>query len=81
MEDMRVLTVTSFGNTPEEDMRVTLSPMTIKMVVARDGTIQDRVVKIVVIMFLDSDPVELKLSDYDLLQLEQVVGSYGFAEM
>ena len=80
--DMRVLTITSFGETPELNARVTLAAMNIKMVSAVDGEMQGRSVKMTTILFLD-DPhgkVELALSEFDLLQIESVVGSYGFLD-
>ena len=78
--NLKVLTLHAFGETPEGDCRVTLSAMSIKMVLAKDGMIQNRPVKEVTILFLDSEPVCLYLSELDLLQLESVVGVYGFFE-
>jgi hypothetical protein len=37
--NLRVLTLHAFGETPEDDLRVTLCPMTIKMIASQDGTI------------------------------------------
>jgi len=79
--NMRVLTVTSFGETPEENYRVTLSAMNIKMVAAQDGIVQGRPVKVTTVLFMDDpESVTLNLSEFDLLQVEGVVGSYGFME-
>lgn len=78
--NMRVLTVTSLGETPEQDARVTLSAMNIKMTAALDGTIQGRPVKMTTILFMDSEAIELALTEFDLLQVESVVGAYGFFE-
>jgi hypothetical protein len=79
--NMRVLTLHSYGDTPEEDFRVTLAVMNIKMVAAQDGMVQDRPVKVTTILFMD-DPehVTLNLSEFDLLQIESVIGAYGFME-
>jgi hypothetical protein len=79
--NMRVLTLNSFGETPEEDFRVTLSAMNIKMVAAQDGMIQNRPVKVTTVLFIgDSECVTLNLSDFDLNQLENCVGAYGYIE-
>jgi hypothetical protein len=79
--NLRVLTVTNLGETEALNARITLSAMSIKMTAAMDGVIQDRPVKLTTILFLDdSDPVSLALSEFDLLQIESVVGSYGFFE-
>jgi hypothetical protein len=81
MPDMRVLTLNSFGETAADDLRVTLSAMNIKAVIAQDGNVQNRPVKITTVMFMgDPEAVTLKLSEFDLLQLESVVGAYGFFE-
>ncbi len=77
---MRVLTLSHFGEKPEDDLQVTLSAMNIKMTAAKDAQVQGRPVKNVTILFMDSDPIELNLSAFDLLQLETIVGSYGFFE-
>jgi hypothetical protein len=78
--NLRVLTLTAFGETAAEDYEVTLSAMAIKMVAAQDGVVQDRPVKTTTILFMDSEPVTLHLSPVDLLQLQSVVGAYGFLE-
>lgn len=79
--NMRVLTLHSFGETPEEDFRVTLSAMSIKMVAAQDGMVQNRPIKVTTILFMDDpETVTLNLSDFDLTQLESVVGAYGYIE-
>jgi hypothetical protein len=81
LPNMRVLTLHSYGETSEEDFRVTLSVMNIKMVAAQDGMVQNRPVKVTTILFMD-DPehVTLNLSEFDLLQIEGIVGAYGFME-
>ena len=77
--NMRVLTLTNLGETEAENARVTLSAVCIKMTAAMDGMVQGRPVKIVTILFLDdSEPISLSLSDLDCLQLESVVGAYGY---
>ena len=78
--NLSILTITSLGPTPEENLRITLSAMMIKMTAARDGIVQNRPVKITTVFFVDSDPVELVLTDLDLAQVESVVGAYGFQD-
>jgi hypothetical protein len=79
--DLRILTLHHFGELPEEDLRVTLAAMNIKMIAAKDGTVQNRPVKITTILFMDSEPVTLNLNEIDLMAVENVVGAYGFMEM
>lgn len=78
--NMRVLTINSLGETEKENARVTLSAAMIKMVAAQDGVMQNRPVKIVTVYFLDSEEVSFALTEFDLLQIESVVGAYGFLE-
>ena len=79
--NIRVLTVTDLGETEAENARVTLSAMNIKMTAARDGTIQGRPIKETTILFMDdSQPISLALTEFDLLQIENCVGAYGFYE-
>ena len=78
--NMRVLTLQHYGETPADNLQVTLCAMSIKMVAARDAEIQGRPVKETTILFMDSDPVELNISSLDLMSLEAVVGSYSFFE-
>ena len=79
--NMRVLTVTSLGETEAENARITLSALNIKMTAAIDGEVQGRPAKLTSIFFLgDDEVVELALSEFDLLQIESVVGAYGFFE-
>jgi hypothetical protein len=76
--EMRILRVTSIGETEKENAQVTLSAMNIKMTLAVDGEMQGRPVKMTTILFLDGDAVEIAVSEFDLLQIENCVGAYGF---
>jgi hypothetical protein len=79
--NMRVLTLSHYGETPADDLQVTLNPGSIKMVVAQNGFIQNREIKITTIFFVDKlEPVEFNLSGIELLDLQQVIGAYGFFE-
>jgi hypothetical protein len=81
MPDLRVLTLTHFGETSKEDAKITLAACHIKMTSAQESTVQDRPINITTIYFLDDpETVTLNLSALDLLQLESVVGGYGIFE-
>lgn len=77
--DIRVLTFTHYGVTEAENARMTLAPLSIKLLAAVDDERQGRPVKRVSVMFLEADTVEIFVSELDLLQIEQAVGGYGFA--
>ena len=68
--EMRIFRVTSIGETEKENAQVTLSAMNIKMTLAVDGEMQGRPVKMTTILFLDGDAVEIAVSEFDLLQIE-----------
>lgn len=79
--NLRVLKVHHFGETPVDDLDVSIAAMLIKIVTTKDGMAQNRPIKITTLFFLDdSEPVELNLSEFDTLQIESVVASYGFQE-
>lgn len=78
MEGLRVLTVVSYGETENENDRVTLNSLEIQMTAARDDIRQGRPVKRTSVMFKDGAYVELFLNDMDLLEVEQAIGTYGF---
>lgn len=79
--NLRILTLTSYGDTEEENFTVTLSAMGIKAVFSKPTVIQDRPANDVVVLFYDdSEEVCLQLNDLDLNQLQSVVGTYGLME-
>ena len=78
LPDLRVLTLKHIGETPEDDLEITLAALSIKMCAAKDVQVQGRDAKETTILFLDSEPVTLNLHHIDYLQLTSVVGSYGF---
>lgn len=80
MHDIRVLTVQHFGETEEENTRITLSPLNIKMTAANPTIRQNREMFKVSVLFLEGDSVELFVTEMDLLQIERAVGMYGTAE-
>jgi len=80
LPNLRVLTLSHYGETPADDLQVTLSALCIKAVVAKDTEVQGRPVKQVTVLFMDSEPLELNLNEIDTLQLQSVVGSYGFLD-
>lgn len=79
--NMRVLKVLNYGDTPEENIYMTLAGMSIRMVGSKDAIIQDRPVKQLLIFFVDDpDPIQLNVSELDAMTIEQVVGAYSFGE-
>lgn len=80
MENMRVLTVTNFGEIEADNERVTLCPMEMQMTSAKQEIRQDRPIMRTVVMFKDGNAVEVYLSEFDLLQVEQAIGMYGFVD-
>lgn len=76
MEDVRVLTVTCFGDAPEENDRVTFNPMVIKFIRAKDDIKQGRPVKKVTVYMDECIMEEFFMSEYDLLTLEAAIGGY-----
>ena len=50
--DMRVLTLTSYGETEADDLRCTIAPMAVKFCAAKNGTIQGREIKITTILVI-----------------------------
>jgi hypothetical protein len=79
--NMRVLRVFHIGETPEEDLEVTISPSIIKVVATRDNIIRDRPVKETTVFFIDDlEPMEFNLSPLDALTISQVAGAYSFGE-
>lgn len=81
MEDLRVLTITHLGETAEENDRVTLNPMEIQMTSARHDIRQNAPVQRVTVMFKDGLSIDLFMSEYDLVQVEKAIGTYGFLDM
>ena len=78
---MRILTLNSYGETEELDSRVTIAPMNIKALFVGAATMQGRAVKETIVLFLDdSEPLTLYLNELDVIELERVVGTYGFFE-
>ena len=78
--NMRVLTLQHYGETETDNLEITLSAMSIKMIAAKDSIIQNRPIKETTILFMDSETVELNLNSLDYQQLTGVVGAYGFFE-
>jgi hypothetical protein len=75
---MRTMTLLSYGEKPEDNLRVTLSVMGIKATLSKDVTVQGRAAKEMTVLFFDdSAPIILMLNELDSLQLESVVGCYG----
>ena len=80
--DMNVLTITSYGDQPEDDCTITMSPMAIKMLKAKSlsEVRQGRSVRRLTIFFLDGEFEEIYVNEVDLSTIEGIVGGYGFQE-
>ena len=78
--EMQKLTVYHYGETPEEDRRVTLSPQMVVAVVAEieDTTVQGRTVRNVTVLASDGGNLPLSINHEDLEKLESVIGAYSF---
>lgn len=76
--DFQRLTVHHYGETTEEDRRITISPANISLVAAEidDVVINGRSVRNVTILFLDGESAEISINHADLEMLEGATGSY-----
>ncbi len=74
-----ILRVHHYGDTPEEDRRVTLSPMDVSVLLAEteDATVQGRAVRRVTVV-LSSGGIELAVNHSDLELLENTIGFFCF---
>lgn len=76
MDNLRVLTVTALCETSEANSRLTMSPMEIEMCNAHDSTRQGLPAKRVEVLFKSGSGVAVWLSEYDLILVEQAIGTY-----
>lgn len=77
--DMRVLTLTSYGDTEEEVVRVTIAPHHVAFVVANTVDViklSQRLKKTTVVL-MDGGSMEIFITDLDLTALERAVGTYA----
>lgn len=79
-DESRVLRLHSYGNTKEEDSRVTFSSSYIKYLEATDSFIQERLVKKVIVSFIEGEDKVIFINELDLVHLESIVGMYDFFE-
>jgi hypothetical protein len=80
MFDMRTLTVTSVGETEEQNLEVTISPADVRLVVVYKGspiTLQGREFKKTVVIFADGFEYQVQLSDFDIDVLQTTIGGFG----
>lgn len=78
----KILKVTHYGDSPEENKEVTISPVVVKMVFAdvAPSFKQNRSVKNISLLLMEGDTVELCISESELYTLEEVVGLYDFED-
>lgn len=78
--NMQKLTVFHYGETTEEDRRITLSLMNITVVAAatEDTTVNGRSLRSVAVLFTDGSSVDLLINHEDMMTIETAVGSYCF---
>lgn len=80
IDGLRVLTVVNYGDTEEENERLTLNSMEIQMTSAKDDVKQGRPLKKTVVMFKSGAFLEFYFNEMDLLSIEQAIGTFGFLE-
>lgn len=76
--DVRILTLTSYGDNDSEIVRVTIAPHNVAFVIANtvDTVKFGQKLKKTNVMLLDGGSVELFITDLDLTTLERAVGTY-----
>ena len=76
--DVRVLTVTSYGDTEEEVVRITVAPHNVQMIIANSVDIVKFGLRLkrVNVLFMDGGNAELFVTDLDLTSLERAIGTY-----
>ena len=80
MSEMSTLRVAHYGETPEEDRRITLAPANICAIAAEteDVQVQGRTLRNVSVLFIDGGSMALTVDHSDLELLENTVGAYCF---
>ena len=78
MIEFQRLTVLHYGETTQEDRRITLSPMNIVLVAAEvdDVVVNGRSVRKVTVLFLDQSSVDVVVNHADLELMEAAIGSF-----
>jgi hypothetical protein len=80
MLDYRVLKVVDVADKVAENRTVTLAPQEIRLVIVMNEepvVIRDQEYRNVQVVFTDGDHFEMTLSEFDINQLETLVGGYG----
>lgn len=77
--EYRKLTVFHYGETSEEDRRITISPNLVTVVAAQntDVTVNGRQLRHVTLLFTDGGSVDVTINHFDLEMLESAIGSYS----
>lgn len=78
--EFQVLRVHHYGDTTEEDRRITLSPSNITVVAAEaeDSVVNGRSVRKVTVLMVDGGSVDVVVNHADLELMESAVGSFCF---
>jgi len=77
----RILILQHYGETPEQNMEITLCPVLVKLMAATPAIVQDRPVKKTMIFFSgEEDPVEFNLNEIDYIQIQSIVGAYTLVD-
>ena len=76
--EFQKLTVHHYGETAEDDRRITLSPQNIHLVAAKveDSNVNGRSVREVTVLFTDGGSADMVVNHSDLELLESAIGSF-----
>ena len=79
-EGYQILRVQHYGTNEKENRRVTLSPSSLNAVVAddEDTIVQGRSVRNVLLIMMNSQPLEITIGHADLELIEGAIGSFCF---
>lgn len=83
MEEIKVLTVISYGDNPGESYRITFQPMNIAMVKSPEALVQKQGMSLhkAVVTFIEEGGATVYINGDDLKTLEEAVGFYGIEEL
>jgi hypothetical protein len=78
--EMQTLRVHSYGETPEDDRRVTIAPNNVVALAAStdDVQVQGRSLRAISVLFVDGGAMDLVVDHADLQLLEDTIGAYSF---
>ena len=78
--EMQTLRVHSYGETAEDDRRVTIAPNNVVALAAstEDTQVQGRTLRGVSVLFIDGGSMDLVVDHADLQLLETTIGAFSF---